>query len=188
MRESMLGEARDSSRPYLALNMIVTVDGRAAIGGTAVGIGSERDKRLMREMRAEADVILHGAATVRADPLSARVPADLSRQRVQRGLSPQPLGAIVTASGNLPAEHPYYASATRIYVTTDARIDVHGDNVEVRRVRTVAQVMADLHRDGYRRIVCEGGPTLNAVLFEAQLVDELFVTVAPKLAGGSQPL
>ena len=53
---------------------------------------------------------------MRADPLSARVPKELSEQRVERGLSSQPLGAIITASGNLPTQHPYYNSPTRIYV------------------------------------------------------------------------
>src|SRR5207248_8641456 len=102
--------------------MELTIDGRTAVGGTANGIGSDLDKRLMRELRAEADVVLHGAGTVRADPLSARVPAELVTQRVAAGLSAQPIGAIVTRSGRLPYEHPYYQSPTRIYVTSDAPI------------------------------------------------------------------
>ena len=100
-RRAALGD-----RPYLALNMVATVDGRAALNGSAVGIGSAADKRLMRELRAEADVVLHGAGTVRADPLSARVPHEMVAQRLARGLSPQPLGAIVTRSGNLPRRPP----------------------------------------------------------------------------------
>jgi len=178
----------ERSRPYLAVNMVTTVDGRAAIGGTAIGIGSAADKQLMRALRAEADVVLHGAGTVRADPLSARVPAELIPQRLAAGLTEQPLGAIVTASGQLPAEHPYYQSATRIYVTSDRPVSVQGPQVEVTRVGSVAEVIADLGRRGARRILCEGGPTLNAALFEAGLVDELFVTIAPKLAGGAAPL
>src|SRR5438874_2977806 len=102
--------------------MVATVDGRAAVNGSAVGIGSSLDKRLMRELRAEADVVLHGAGTVRADPLSARVPRELVAQRVARGLTPQPLGAILTRTGNLPEKHPYYESATVIYVTTDRAV------------------------------------------------------------------
>ena len=180
--------AAGRARPYLVLNMIATVDGRAAIGGTAVGIGSTLDKQLMRELRAEADVVLHGAGTVRADPLSARVPPALVEQRVAAGLSPQPLGAIVTASGRLPAEHPYYASATRIYVTSGQPVTASGPHIEVCRVASVAEAVHDLARRGARRVVCEGGPTLNAALFEHGLVDELFVTIAPKLAGGEAPL
>ncbi|HET6318247.1 MAG TPA: dihydrofolate reductase family protein, partial [Chloroflexota bacterium] len=79
---------------HLAINMVATLDGRAALGGTATGIGSAYDRQLMKELRAEADVVLHGAGTVRADPLSARVPADLVPGRLARGMSEQPLGAI----------------------------------------------------------------------------------------------
>jgi 2,5-diamino-6-(ribosylamino)-4(3H)-pyrimidinone 5'-phosphate reductase len=178
----------DRVRPYLAINMVATVDGRASIDGSAVGIGSTADKRLMRELRAEADVVLHGAGTVRADPLSARVPHDLVEQRAARGLSPQPLGAIVTRSGNLPADHPYYESPTVIYITTHRSVAVDKSLVEICHVASVNDAVNDLARRGARRILCEGGPTLNAALFEARLVDEVFLTIAPKLSGGDGPL
>ena len=55
----LLGEPARDGRPYLALNMVATADGRAAVNGSAVGIGSPADKHLMRELRAEADVVLH---------------------------------------------------------------------------------------------------------------------------------
>src|SRR4051812_15207553 len=107
---------------HLALNMVMTLDGRAALGGTATGIGSEYDRRLMKELRAEADAVLHGAGTVRADPLSPRVPQDLVDRRLARGLTAQPLGAIVTRSGRLPSDHPYFASPTVVYVLSDAEV------------------------------------------------------------------
>ncbi|MCA1645904.1 MAG: dihydrofolate reductase family protein, partial [Chloroflexi bacterium] len=59
----LLGQPGDENRPYLALNMVATADGRAAVNGSAVGIGSAADKQLLRELRAEADVVLHGAGT-----------------------------------------------------------------------------------------------------------------------------
>jgi 5-amino-6-(5-phosphoribosylamino)uracil reductase len=184
----LLGEPRQADRPYLAINMVATLDGRAAVDGSAVGIGSTADKRLMRELRAEADVVLHGAGTVRVDPLSARVPPDLVEQRLARGLSQQPLGAIVTRSGDLPPRHPYYDSATVIYITSAQAVVVEHANVEVSRVTSVADAVQDLARRGARRVVCEGGPTLNASLFAAGLIDEVFLTVAPKLVGGEDPL
>jgi riboflavin-specific deaminase-like protein len=174
---------------YLAINMVATLDGRTAVNGTAIGIGSATDKRLMYELRSEADVVLHGAGTVRADPLSARVPDDLVSARLQAGLPRQPLGAIVTASGRLPIQHPYYRSATRVYVTTSAPASVEGGpNVEVCHVSDVAAAVHDLHARGARKVLCEGGPTLNAALFAAGLVDEVFLTLAPKIVGGEAPL
>lgn len=168
--------------------MVATVDGRAAFNGSAVGIGSSADKHLMRELRAEADVVLHGAGTVRADPLSARVPHDMIPQRIAAGLTEQPLGAIVTRSGNLPAEHPYYESATVIYVVGDHDVPVRKSTVEVKHISSVSDICSDLRARGVRRVLCEGGPTLNTALFKAGLVDEIFLTVAPKLIGGEDPL
>jgi 2,5-diamino-6-(ribosylamino)-4(3H)-pyrimidinone 5'-phosphate reductase len=168
--------------------MVASADGRAAVNGSAVGIGSPADKRLMRELRAEADVVLHGAGTVRADPLSARVPADLVEQRLAHGLSAQPLGAIVTRSGNLPSHHPYYESSTVIYITSERKVAVNLPTVELCHVDGVAHAVEDLRRRGVRRILCEGGPTLNTALLQAHLVDELFLTIAPKLLGGEDPL
>jgi riboflavin biosynthesis pyrimidine reductase len=168
--------------------MIATVDGRAAVNGSAVGIGSAADHRLMLELRAEADVVLHGAGTVRADPLSARVPRDLVQRRVAVGLPPQPVGAIVTRSGKLPVPHPYYDSMTLIYVTSDNPVSVSLPTVEVCRVHSVDEVLSNLARRGVRRVLCEGGPTLNSALFGARLIDAVYLTIAPKLAGGQNPL
>jgi riboflavin biosynthesis pyrimidine reductase len=168
--------------------MVATLDGRAELNGSAVGIGSARDHRLLFELRAAADVVLHGAGTVRADPLSARVPADLAAQRTADGRSPQPRGAIVTRSGNLPSQHPYYDSATLIYVTSDLPVPVDLATVEICRVAGVREVVCDLARRGFRRVLCEGGPTLNSALLREQLIDEVFLTIAPKLLGGDDPL
>jgi riboflavin biosynthesis pyrimidine reductase len=109
-------------------------------------------------------------------------------QRLARGLSAQRLGAIVTRSGNLPARHPYYDSATVIYVTSDRPVQVEAAGVEVCRVGSVSEAVGDLGRRGARRMLCEGGPTLNAALFEAGLIDEVYLTIAPKVLGGHDPL
>jgi 2,5-diamino-6-(ribosylamino)-4(3H)-pyrimidinone 5'-phosphate reductase len=184
----LLGEPRRPDRPFLAINMVETVDGRAAVNGSAVGIGSATDHRLMMELRAEADVVLHGAGTVRADRLSARVPRDLLQRRVALGLPPQPVGAIVTRSGRLPPLHPYYETSTIVYVCSDNPVPIELPTVEVCRVHSVEDVLADLARRGVRRVLCEGGPTLNSALLAARLIDEIFMTLAPKLAGGENPL
>jgi riboflavin biosynthesis pyrimidine reductase len=100
-------------------------------------------------------------------------------------MTPQPLGAIVTASGRLPREHPYFQSPAVVYVLSDAAVDVPA---EVVRLRSVSEVLQDLARRGAQRVLCEGGPRLNAALLDAGLVDELYFTLAPKLVGGEDPL
>ena len=182
----LLGEpAAGAGRPFLAINMVATIDGRGAVNGSAVGIGSAADHRLLFELRAAADVVMHGAGTVRADPLSARVPHDLSVERVAHGLGAQPVGAIVTRSGNLPPHHPYYESSTLIYVTSANPVPVSLPTVEVCRVQSVTDMVEDLARRGVRRVLCEGGPTLNSALFQHRLIDEVFLTVAPKIGRAS---
>src|SRR5262249_51360004 len=79
-------------RPYVALNMVATLDGRAAVDGTAVGLGSPTDYRLLRRLRGEADAVLHGAGTVRAHRLTPRVDDEALAARVARGQSKQPAG------------------------------------------------------------------------------------------------
>ena len=59
-------------RPYVIVNMVSSVDGRAAIEGTERGLGSTTDQALMRELRVHADVVLNGASTLRASGSSPR--------------------------------------------------------------------------------------------------------------------
>jgi riboflavin biosynthesis pyrimidine reductase len=60
--------------------------------------------------------------------------------------------------------------------------------VEVCRITHVEEVIRDLARRGARRILCEGGPTLNSALLSAGFVDDIYLTIAPKLAAGEDPL
>lgn len=188
-----------NGRPYLAVNMVVSVDGRATLGpdGTATGLGSPTDARLMRRLRAEADAVLHGAATVRADRARPRVPSDLAAVRVQRGQPAQPLGAVITASGNLDPESPYFRGATLewprlVYSASNQAEALARSGVDVWVAPAgeldIGAMLDDLARRGVRRVICEGGPTLNGLLLRAGAVDDLFLTLAPHLLGGHNPL
>jgi riboflavin biosynthesis pyrimidine reductase len=60
-----------------------------------------------------------------------------------------------------------------------------------RSVRLIADVRSGLRalrKEGIRSLLCEGGPTLNATLFAESLIDELFLTVAPTVAGAAEKL
>jgi riboflavin-specific deaminase-like protein len=183
--------------PYLVLNMVATVDGRAAVHGTAVGLGSPTDQRLLRRLRAEADVVLHGAGTVRAHPLTPRVPPEAVHERRARGQTPQPAGAVVSGSGELPPQHPYFSTATAdwprvVYTASERARALERPGVEVvildGPLIDLRLVLDDLRRRGLTRIVCEGGPKLNRPLFALGLVDELFLTIAPRIDAGQDPL
>jgi riboflavin biosynthesis pyrimidine reductase len=182
-------------RPRLLLNMACTADGRATIGGRSGSIGGRADGELFHALRTAVDAVLVGAGTVRAERYGRLVREDAARGlRRARGLAEEPLACIVSASLALPAaEIPLLAdpggrvalltsspgglpecAATVDYVrcARDGRLDLRGALVELRA------------RLGVRTVLCEGGPHLNAQLLAAGLVDELFLSLAPKLAAG----
>src|SRR5712692_2696422 len=178
--------------------MVSTADGRAAVGGRTTGIGSRTDRLLMRQLRADADAVLSGANTVRAEDFLPTVPEAYVARRLARGLAPQPVGVLVCGSGRVPRERRYFhrQDFARIVVTgttgaqaldpavaaTD-RIVVAG--AEAVDLAAALRVLRTEH--GIRWLLCEGGPTLNHGLLAAGLVDELFLTLAPKLAAGPGP-
>jgi 2,5-diamino-6-(ribosylamino)-4(3H)-pyrimidinone 5'-phosphate reductase len=185
--------------PHVVLTMVATVDGKATIDGRARPIGSDLDHLLMRRIRANVDAVMSGAGTLRAEGLDLSVPADLVPARRERGLSDQPLAVIVTGSGVLPPERGIFRSDQTVVVfvsdeTPGERVLELSRLAAVRRVPggrnpDVRAVMEVLTREfGVRRLACEGGPNINVPLVVEGIANELFLTVAPKLAGGSATL
>ena len=190
--------APPDARPYVALNMVCTLDGRAAVGGRAAGIGSPTDRLLMRQLRAQADAVMVGAGTLRAEALTPTVPATSAAARQARGQLAQPLGVLVSNSGQLPLARSYFTRSDfgRVLITSAAgaaavdsaaaaglRLIVAGETAVDLPV-ALGVLRSDL---GVRWLLCEGGPTLNHGLLGAGLVDELFLTLTPKLVGGAGP-
>lgn len=186
-------------RPYVVVNMVSTVDGKAALGGSAAGIGSRTDAELMRQIRAAVDAVMHGAATLRAEIVDPRVDPPRVKQRIRRGLPAQPLAVAVSGSLDLDPSNRFFVNGPeRTVVLTSSRapaerrarlapyarlIDAGGG--QGAGMVDLAASLRRLHDEhGVRRLLAEGGPTLNQRLLDAGLVDELFWTVAPKLAGG----
>ena len=79
-------------RPVVAINMVTSIDGRAQLDGTAEGLGSRADRRLMRLYRAAFDAVGSGVGTLRADGVWLRVGNDLAARRAAQGLPPNPIG------------------------------------------------------------------------------------------------
>ena len=98
-------------RPYVLVNMVMSADGKVVIEGTEQGLGSRVDQRLMRELRANADVVITGAGTLRASGATSRVRyADLERLRTARGRSPNPTAAVLSGSGDLPLDGLFFTA------------------------------------------------------------------------------
>ncbi len=185
-----------ADRPFVAINMVMSADGRTVVDGTERGLGSNLDQRLMRELRVHFDVVLNGGATFRASGTSARLnDPELERWRVERGMTPAPIAAVLTRSGDLPAErrfftdHNFYAV---IYLSSAApgavlrELESRGRPVIVVPEEDAAEAALTHLRKGLvaGRVLVEGGAMLNGELIRQGLVDEFFLTLAPRIAGG----
>ena len=187
-------------RPYTAINMVMSADGHTTVEGSERGLGSPTDQRLMRELRVHFDVVLNGAATFRASGTSARLNrAELEQWRVERGMTPSPIAAVLTRSGELPAERRFFTDGgfeAVIYLSSAApsgaraRLEALGRLVvEVPEGDEAHAAFRHMRESlGARRVLVEGGATLNGAIIQAGLCDEFFLTLAPKIVGGPEQL
>ncbi|HLJ55833.1 MAG TPA: RibD family protein [Chthonomonadaceae bacterium] len=172
-------------RPYVVINMVSTVDGKIVIGepsGPAKGVGGPTDQLLFRRLQASADGALIGSGTLRASQVlypptmprfvatrSGKLPLD------NRFFTDAPANAHVVAPEGLP-------EATRARLQSAARLIESG-----RGGVDWPAALRTIRRDvGVRVLLCEGGSEMNWQLVGAGLVDELFLTLAPKLKGGAR--
>jgi riboflavin biosynthesis pyrimidine reductase len=185
-----------ADRPWLLVNMVTSLDGAVAVDGRSGALGGPGDHLVFHALRSLADVILVGAATVRAEGYGpVRIPADLQEARVLAGQAAVPRLAIVSRRLDLDLTSPLFtesdpapvvvtspaaAMARRAEVaqTADLLLAGHGDDVDFEiALAALGEMDAEL-------VVCEGGPTINGQLLGADLIDEFCLTVAPKLVGG----
>jgi riboflavin-specific deaminase-like protein len=185
--------ARDD-RPYVAMNFAATVDGRAAIGGVSGPIGSAADTAMLAGLRTRFDAVMIGAGTMRAERYGRPVPSQEKRERRERlGLPHDPLMVIVSARLDLPWDAPLFSEGGRVLIFTAAEAEPPQTETSLRVVRHKGAVdlgaaLAQLRRErGIRALLCEGGPRLHGQLEAGRLVDDLFLTIAPKLVGGGAP-
>ena len=194
----------------MVANFVSTLDGVVAFeadgssGGGDVSGFFDPDRFVMGLLRAIADAVLVGAGTVRAAPThewtARRVhPASAAAYatwRTRMGLAtPQPTTLVATASGALDLGHPglsapdvpvivatTVAGARRVTSAATAAnvsVEVAGTGERV----TAARLVEIAGSIGARLVLCEGGPHLIGDLLDARLLDELFLTIAPQVAG-----
>lgn len=178
-------------------NMLMSADAAAAFHGRTRPLSDNRDLSLLLHLRRFADVVLVGAGTVRAENYGkVRLPAEVQQRRVAAGYAAIPPVAVVTASGDLNPTSRLFTDdgPPPLVLTVEAVADRVGQLGEVADVVaagsdrvTAAQLVAALRDRGLQRMLCEGGPTLLAELVDADLVDDMCLTVSPYLAG-AQPV
>jgi riboflavin biosynthesis pyrimidine reductase len=171
--------------------MIASADGRAAVEGRSVGLGHPADRALLRGLRAAADAVLVGTATVRAERYANLLDSGQVAAREVAGLSSSPLIAMVTRSGDVPWDVGLFAepdAQLAIYSGAPLSPPPVAAPLSVHDVSAPADVLAHLRREhGARLVLCEGGPRLLRALVAEGLLDELLLTIAPLLAAGDAP-
>ena len=197
-------------RPTVIANFVSTIDGVVAFdtdgssGGGEVSGFFDPDRFVMGLLRAMSDVVLVGAGTVRAAPTHEWTPrrvhkrsaASFEAWRRTLGIeAAQPTTIVATASGDLDLAHPgLSASDVPVILATtpsgaerlraagprpNATIETIGSGRQV----PAADLIALAASTGARLVLCEGGPHLIGDLLAAGLLDQVFLTIAPQLAG-----
>jgi 5-amino-6-(5-phosphoribosylamino)uracil reductase len=173
--------------PFVRVGFVASADGAMSVGGRSAGLGSPADHRVFLLLRRLADVVLVGAGTVRTEGYGG------VRGTAEGRDAPPPI-AVVTGSAMLdPASRLFTDTCVPPIVLTLAsaprerreRLAAAGGDVVALDRLTPDLVLAELARRGLHRVLCEGGPTLLGELVASDLVDELCLTVAPMLVGGT---
>lgn len=189
-------ELATAQRPHVAVNMVATADGRATVEGRTAPISSVADRQLFHALRTRVDAIMIGAGTLRVERYG-RLVRDAARHEQRRlaGLQPDPLAIVVSGSLDLPGDLPLLQDPdSRVVIVTASERSVDGVRADVQYMRfpgavdLTAALMQLRTENRVRCILCEGGPHLNASLVGAGLIDELFLTTSPVVAGGAGAL
>lgn len=182
-------------RPYTFTNFVISVDGHATLQGRAGPLGSRADIAMLMGLRARAQAVMIGAGTMRVERYGRLIPdASVRARRERAGLPHDPLAVIVSGRLDLPWDAGLFTCGSgRVLIFTSSDAQPPGTATPVRVVRhegdvDVVAVARYLRTErGIRALLCEGGPHLHAQMVAADLVDELFLTRAPVLAGGPGP-
>ncbi|QYH36624.1 pyrimidine reductase family protein [Salinibacterium sp. M195] len=184
----------DRSLPWLRANFVSSIDGAATHEGTSGGLGTEADGRVFALLRQLADVIVVGAGTVRQEGYrNLGLNEDAEKWRTAHGLAAQPPFALVSASLRLEARDlANYATRPFVITTESAPAQARAALADVAEVIVAGDTEVDtaemkhvLTERGYPQIHGEGGPTLFATMIAQGVVDELCLTISPRLEGGS---
>ena len=176
-----ISHTKDPELPYVVINTVTTLDGKTSWKGKSSGIGSDVDRRVMRTIRSKVDAVLVGAGTVRAERLSLTVPADLAEWRERNGEQRQPLAVVLSRKGDIHQETLDALSPNTLILGNE------GPNIGTAHETDIRSYLALLKNEhGVERLLVEGGPTVNHSLLEVGLVNELFITLSPKIHGGAE--
>lgn len=186
------------NRPYVFINVAMTADGKIdTFERRGASISSRRDKQRVDQLRAAADGILVGGKTLLEElPKLTVKDESLRQERIQRGLSPNPVKVGVVTRAEIPLDSDFLkAGPARVVIFTTSQTSI--SHVEALRAQGVevfvedaprvdlTQMMLTLKKIGVDHLMVEGGGTLNFELIRLGLVDEIMLYLAPMIFGGA---
>ena len=186
----------DLDRPWVQVNFVSSPDGAVTVGGKSQGLSGPADKKVFMLGRTLADVVLVGAGTAAIEGYRGVQAGEVrATARARLGLSPVPPIAVVTRRASIDPSSPLIADTlvpTIVLTCSSAPAERRSSLAEAGADVVVAgdddvdlpTALAELDKRGLRRVSCEGGPHLFGGLIEAGLVDQLCLTISPRLAGG----
>jgi 2,5-diamino-6-(ribosylamino)-4(3H)-pyrimidinone 5'-phosphate reductase len=187
-----------SKLPFVFVNMAMTADGKIATANRTVhSFGSKRDLNHLYELRATADAILCGARTVEiSNATLGNGGENFRKQRLKNGLAEFPIRIIVSGSGSIdPRAQIFQKKFSPIIVLTTKRVSSKKLE-QLQRLADEVKIFGETEVDfraalvwlkntlGVKKLLSEGGGELNDALFRADLIDEIQVTICPKIFGG----
>jgi len=187
------------NRPFVFINVAMTADGKIdTFQRKGAAISSVQDKERVDKLRAEADAVMVGGRTLLDEDPKLTVRSDtLREERIKRGLRPNPIKVGVVSEVEFSSLSKFlYEGSARVVIFTTQRTSkeevtsLREKNVEVfvhegERV-DLKQMMLTLYEIGIKRLMVEGGATINFELLRLGLVDEVSAYVAPMIFGGEK--
>lgn len=189
-----------SWRPYVLVNMAMTADGKTATPNRAVSsFGSPADEENLYRLRATVDAVMNGARTVDLNPIDMGPgPAKWRRLRRRHGLAECNLRVIVSGSGSIdPTAAVFRDKLSPVLIITREGLSAK----KLARLNSVADAVFSAGKEAIdltaalrwlrkewqvKRLLCEGGGSLNDAMFRAGLVDEINLTICPIVSGGRE--
>lgn len=160
------------SRPVVGMCMVQSIDGSTIVDGASLALSGPADRDVLLGLRQIADCVLVGAGTVRTEGYGAP-----GNPRLRIG--------VVTNSGNIDTSTPLFTSGAGFLVAPHSS-RVSSESIPVVRAgENTLDLTAALEQIEGNFVQLEGGASLNAAMFAADLVDEINLTVSPLVVGGT---
>lgn len=186
--------------PYTIVVLAMSADGKIADKGKSPArFSSPADKLHLEAQVAAADAVLFGAGTLRAYGTTIRVSQpQLIQQRYQQLLPPQPVQIVVSCSGDIDCQLPFFQQPVpRYLLTTKDGAELWQERsgfekiivaeASTKRKINWLNAMKKISAMGLNRLAVLGGGEVVAGMLAADLIDELWLTVCPLLLGGNAP-